>query len=617
MRVNGLFGHVRRNDAASLALFVGFLFAFQLIAAVALFLPLAVFDEAHAPIYDWGGYAIRYMPIVGVAGTILFAVNLWWHVQTVARTLDLRYVDNTDEPRLCRIVEPIAIAAGIATPYVAVIETPALNAFACGIRAGDMVVVVTRGLIDGLDDDELGAVVAHEIVHIARGDTRLMAAVNVLGRNLQLLQSQNMLRVKDWRQVALMIVLPAFFPLILISGLCTQLAFRAGHLSRLLISSAREYIADAEAVRLTHNPAALVRALQKIEGRSAVAGIASELDAMMIDGATTGALATHPTVAERVATLVGLTGSMAIVAPAGRDTRPNAGFGRRREAGIAVVPPMSKRPTWSALLRVNEGSDRNIFGLNRQTTPLVIGAAAILCVVHWNDLNDPAAMVENFDIGPAKALIGGAAYIARCNAGQITGNPGWCEGPAVDVGAILGGTNEGFAKINNAMDDGGRFMTASGFVPAAKPDPFAEMLMANRCYRADFYDDDARIGRYRLDQEMPSGHTMPRILGWADTALGKVAAAPVADRDAGLRNYVDMRKRAGEFAHHYYGKPGLDLIRARYADAAHAAVVAEIGARIVDPAFTGALEPYDRIEYASLATDPSAFIPCVARRKGH
>ena len=40
-------------------------------------------------------------------------------------------------------------------------------------------IVVTRGLIDGLDDEELGAVVAHELAHIANGDIRLMAAANI------------------------------------------------------------------------------------------------------------------------------------------------------------------------------------------------------------------------------------------------------------------------------------------------------------------------------------------------------------------------------------------------------------------------------------------------------
>src|SRR6202035_133798 len=92
--------------------------------------------------------------------------------------------------------------------------------------------------------------------------------------------------------------------------------------------------ADAEPPQLTQIPAALVSALRRIEGRSVIPGLAAGQDAMMIDGAHEGAYATHPTIAERVAAIVSVTRSMALIAPARRDTRPGGlsagtGFGRR------------------------------------------------------------------------------------------------------------------------------------------------------------------------------------------------------------------------------------------------------------------------------------------------
>ena len=110
--------------------------------------------------------------------------------------------------------------------------------------------------------------------------------------------------------------------LVLVMMFLRRLAVDGSHLTRLLIASAREFIADAEAVRLTQNPAALVSALRRIEGRSVIPGLAAGQDAMMIDGAHEGAFATHPTIAERVAAIVSVTGSMALIAPARRDTRP-------------------------------------------------------------------------------------------------------------------------------------------------------------------------------------------------------------------------------------------------------------------------------------------------------
>src|SRR4029077_9101929 len=120
------------------------------------------------------------------------------------------------------------------------------------------------------------------------------------------------------------------------------LAVDGSHLARLLIASAREYIADAEAARLTQNPAALVSALRRIEGRSAIPDLAAGQDAMMIDGAHEGAFATHPTIAERVAAIISVTGSMALTAPARRDTRQpelgaSAGFGRRPTPALAAA----------------------------------------------------------------------------------------------------------------------------------------------------------------------------------------------------------------------------------------------------------------------------------------
>jgi hypothetical protein len=188
MRVNGLYGHIRSNDVRSLALFAGFVAALQFLAMLALFVPLAMHDPDHAPLYGWTGYLVRWVPIVTVIGALLFAVQMAWHVRTVRRRTDFRFVDDHDEPRLCRIVEPLTIAAGLPTPYVGVIDSPALNAFACGIRQKDAVLVFTRGLVDGLDDDELAAVAAHEIVHIVNGDIRLIAATNVWLDTLRLLQ---------------------------------------------------------------------------------------------------------------------------------------------------------------------------------------------------------------------------------------------------------------------------------------------------------------------------------------------------------------------------------------------------------------------------------------------
>src|SRR4051794_20229346 len=326
MRVNGLYGHVRSNDVRSLALFAGFVAAFHVLAMLGLIAPLAMHDPEHAPFYGWTGYLVRWVPIVTVIGALLFAVQMAWHTRVVRGRTEFRFVNDAEEPRLCRVVEPLAIAAGLPTPYVGVIESPALNAFACGIRRKDAVLVFTRGLIDALDDDELAAVAAHEVVHIVNGDIRLIAATNVCLDTLRLLQhrpsAQRIKRIQAACSLPILAhLLPVMVLLFLVIMFLRRLALDGSHLARLLIASAREFIADAEAVRLTQNPAALVSALRRIEGRSVIPGLAAGQDAMMIDGAHEGAFATHPTIADRIAAVVAVTGSMALIAPARRDTR--------------------------------------------------------------------------------------------------------------------------------------------------------------------------------------------------------------------------------------------------------------------------------------------------------
>src|SRR5689334_20894002 len=404
MQVNGLYGHVRSNDVRSIALFAGFVVSFHLLAALALFVPLATLDPDHAPLYGWTGYLPRWVPIVTVIGALLFAVQMAWHVRTVRRRTDFRFVDDQDEPRLCRIVEPLTIAAGLPTPYVGVIDSPALNAFACGIRQKNAVLVFTRGLIDGLDDDELAAVAAHEIIHIVNGDIRLIAATNVCLDTLNLLQPRPMEnRLKRIQQALALPFLAWVFPLllVLILGvmLLRRLALVGSHLTRLLIASAREFIADAEAVRLTQNPAALVSALRRIEGKSVIPGLAAGQDAMMIDGAHEGAYATHPTIAERVAAIVAITGSMAVIAPAHRDTRPpelraSEGFGRRLP-GLDLEAAFGRRPRQgavAALASVHSSEEFNRLGLTWEMTLGAIAAVGVFLWAHQSDLGRPSAL---------------------------------------------------------------------------------------------------------------------------------------------------------------------------------------------------------------------------------
>jgi Zn-dependent protease with chaperone function len=85
------------------------------------------------------------------------------------------------ERRFRNAAQEMAIAAGIGTPSLHVVEDPSLNAFAVESRDGSSI-VVTRGLVDRLDRGALQAVVAHETAHLANGDAKLMTVLLGLSR---------------------------------------------------------------------------------------------------------------------------------------------------------------------------------------------------------------------------------------------------------------------------------------------------------------------------------------------------------------------------------------------------------------------------------------------------
>ena len=180
-----------------------------------------------------------------------------------------REVKKSDSPELYRVVENLAITAGLPTPRVYIISDSAPNAFATGRDPEHAVVCVTEGLLQKLEKRELEGVIAHELSHIGNYDIRMMSLIAVLVSVIALL-SDFFLRWGFFfggdrddnnnnggqAQVIFMllaIVLAIVAPII---GLIIQLA----------VSRKREYLADASGALLTRYPDGLASALKKIAG---------------------------------------------------------------------------------------------------------------------------------------------------------------------------------------------------------------------------------------------------------------------------------------------------------------------------------------------------------------
>jgi Zn-dependent protease with chaperone function len=588
--VNGFYGHVRRNDLRSAAMFAGFAVAFQLVAAAMLLLPLLVFDPMHAPIFFPAEYMSRYAPVVFLAGCGLFLKMFRRHVASVRASVDFADVTRRDEPRLVRIVETQALAAGLPIPKVGLIESPALNAFACGLGPSSAVVVATRGLVEALDDDELAAVVAHEIAHIRNGDIRLVAAANVLVDCVALVQRYNLLRIEGWKTVLLAVVITPFLYLVLMAGFVTWVGLTIARVSRLLISTSREYVADAEAVRMTHNPAALISALRRIEGRSTVEGLSPQADVMMIDGAVEGAFASHPTIADRIAVLTRLSGGMALGGGVRRDTRPAAqalaaregAFGRRRPAPAAAAAPRG------LIGRVNAGSGRNMFNLTARTKRmLVIGFAGVAALQFLVVLKvSPPAGSRPSATSSLDALR------------ELRGEP--------TLGTIGGTAASPLEERRHLARDepaeAGCFHT----------DRYS---VGDRGLRRLATPDAALIASYaRGDDYGSSDVVAERYLSLRLRTIRAVEATRDGERDRALLAYVTTRKSMLQVMHRFFDEAGLRLMQDAYDAPADRAILSALRQRLTDGATPLPADARLMKEIRFLVERPGEFLPCQATR---
>lgn len=342
----GLKTHLWNNGLRSALLLAGFPILLLLVAyAVALLLVAADSPSVGEGLAEAGRRLPLLATIAGVAALAWFAIAWFWNVRLVGAMTGARMVERRDEPQLHAMLETLCIARGLPTPRLGIIESDALNAYAAGVTRDQYTVVVTRGLLDALEPAELEAVLAHELSHIRHGDVRMMMVATIFVGIVSLLAD---LVSRGWRGGTGSGSPPptrsrdgisrsgsssgnssssrkgnagAAIVLVLIAVACILLARLLAVVIRFSLSRTREFMADAGAVELTRNPDAMIAALRKIEGRSAMPRVPDDLQAMMIDhppgkGWFARLTATHPTVSDRVAALVAFAG--------GRDPGPAA-----------------------------------------------------------------------------------------------------------------------------------------------------------------------------------------------------------------------------------------------------------------------------------------------------
>lgn len=214
----------------------------------------------------------------------------------------------TDNPRLYRIVENLAITTGTPMPTVYIVNDPAPNAFATGRDPEHAMVAATTGLLDIMTDAELEGVMAHELGHVRNYDIRVSMIVYGLVVAVGMLSD--------------VLVRMAFFgrnnsnPVVMVFGLVAMLvAPIVATIVQLAVSRQREYLADATAAMTTRYPEALASALHKLQeyGRPMQKQQSSMAHLWIADPLKPGLVqrlfATHPPIPERIRRLLDMGGS--------------------------------------------------------------------------------------------------------------------------------------------------------------------------------------------------------------------------------------------------------------------------------------------------------------------
>ena len=178
----------------------------------------------------------------------------------VEKTMHVRYVSETEQPELHRMVTELAMKAGIPKPKIGISEIAIPNAFAFGTSKRKARVCVTRKLMQMLNRGELEAVLGHELSHIKHRDMVVITALSVIPMICYFIYMSFFLssifggggRGREGALPMMAIGIIAFF------------VYFISNLLVLYGSRIREYYADAGSVELTKKPHELASALYKM-----------------------------------------------------------------------------------------------------------------------------------------------------------------------------------------------------------------------------------------------------------------------------------------------------------------------------------------------------------------
>lgn len=336
MAAYGLYTHIASNKFRSMLLLAGlFVLLYVLVYAGALVAEVVINGDRTVNYYLTHALSdlISAAPYATVAAIAWIIIAYFFHQKMIDAVTGGHDVTRKEEPRLYNLLENMCISRGITMPKLKIMDSPALNAFATGLNPRQYSITVTTGLLKALNDQEIEAVLGHELTHIKNGDVQLMVVAVIIagvvgffgelffrlftnlswnsgsggswssGSSSRSSSSSSNDSKSSGGGGAVIVIIIAVV-LIVVAWLMSQVV-------KLALSRSREFLADAGAVELTKNPDAMITALRKIENRGELPGATSAVMELCVDNPREGfadLFATHPSVDSRVDALVKFAG---------------------------------------------------------------------------------------------------------------------------------------------------------------------------------------------------------------------------------------------------------------------------------------------------------------------
>src|SRR4029450_1923538 len=123
---------------------------------------------------------IAAFPWATIAAALWIVIAYFFHQNMIDAVTGGESVTRQQQPRLYNLLENLCISRGIPMPKLKIMDSPALNAFAGGLNRRQYSIPVTTGLLKALNDQEIEAVLGHELTHIRNGDVQLMVVAVII-----------------------------------------------------------------------------------------------------------------------------------------------------------------------------------------------------------------------------------------------------------------------------------------------------------------------------------------------------------------------------------------------------------------------------------------------------